>query len=114
VELYHSSRAATAAEEDFLARFRYERLPENLPEVHIPNIAGSLAPITELMVAGGVASSKSEARRKIEEGAVSYGDPENLQKIADFRAAVMIGEGQILKIGKRKIVRLIPGSGDGK
>jgi len=114
VALYHSPRAAKTAEEDFLARFRYEKIPEGVPQVPISHMVGSQASILDLLVVSGCALSKSEGRRKIEEGAVYFGTDQSLEKMSDFRTMVQVEKGQILKVGKRKIVRLMPKEGNGK
>ncbi|HEX7344956.1 MAG TPA: tyrosine--tRNA ligase [bacterium] len=114
VALYYSAAAASEAEEDFLTRFRHRQLPESIPEVAIPNTAGSMALLPDIMVASGSASSKTEARQKIREGAVYYGSESNLEQFKDIHAKVQVRDGYILKVGKRRIVRLIAKSADGE
>ncbi len=106
VALYHSETTAHEAEENFLTRFRYEKIPENIPEVVIAGGAGTSMSIMELLLASGSVSSKSEGRRKIAEGAVYFGAAEDLQKVTDFRQTISLQDGQIIKVGKRRIYRL--------
>jgi len=52
----------------------------------------------------GSAASKSEAKRIIEQGGVTY----NGEKITDpFDVVNVWPEGQVLKVGKRKFARII-------
>jgi tyrosyl-tRNA synthetase len=96
--LYQSPEAAAKAQENFHTRFQTGGVPEDVLEVMVP--AGMT--ITDLLMATGSTASKSEARRKIEEGAVHLDD----QKITDFRLIPELQDNQILKVGKRKIFRL--------
>jgi tyrosyl-tRNA synthetase len=50
-----------------------------------------------------LASSNSEARRLVQQGAVSIND----EKISDPKAQVEVPEGAILKAGKRKFAKII-------
>ena len=53
--------------------------------------------IVELLVEGKLASSKSEARRKIKEGAVEVDGT----KIVDETGRVEIGKSSLIRLGKR-------------
>ncbi|RJP78052.1 MAG: tyrosine--tRNA ligase [Candidatus Zixiibacteriota bacterium] len=107
VTLYHSPEAATEAEADFRARFQKDALPDHIPEAAVPRL-GERVSIQDLMMAAGSVSSKSEARREIEKGIVSLGPENDLAKITDFREFVDPQPGFILKVGKKRIYRLIP------
>ena len=48
------------------------------------------------------ASSKSEARRLVKQGGVSYDG----ESIKDVKAIVSIKGGEVLKVGKRKFARI--------
>ncbi len=102
VTQYHSKDAARLAEEDFLKRFRYREIPENVPEITISD-APSKLPINHLLVKANLSGSLSEARRDIQSGSVKLDG----KKILDFRQEVQLKSGQILQVGKRRIVRLI-------
>lgn len=54
-----------------------------------------------IIFACGLAKSKSEARRLVEQGAVKI----NGVKILDIKCAVSVGE--IIKVGKDKFVKVI-------
>ncbi|MCH5285838.1 MAG: tyrosine--tRNA ligase [Christensenellaceae bacterium] len=66
------------------------------------------ARVTTLLVKSGLCKSQSDARNQVKAGAVSLGD----EKVTDFGAAVtaeMIGDGLMLKKGKKGFCRLILG-----
>ena len=59
--------------------------------------------LPELMSSARLVSSKSEAKRLIEQGGVTLAD----KKITDWKKKVKPTDGAILKIGKRKFVELV-------
>lgn len=80
----------------------------NMPTVEIDEtiLSGGID-IMEALVVGGLASSKSEARRSVLEGAISV----NGEKVADMAFIIgksMFNEGElILKRGKKKYCKLV-------
>ncbi len=101
VAIYHSPAAAEQAAVEFDRIFREKQAPAQMPEFSIP---GSGINIVDLIVQAGLLPSKSEARRKLQEGAVyldgvRVNDPALVLKPA--------GEPVVLKVGKRRFVRLI-------
>jgi len=102
VTLYHSSQEARRAEEDFITRFRYNEVPENIPEVALPS-EGKPVAVIDLMLGVGAVVSKGEGRRLIQGGAVWV----NNERIEDFRFEIPTRESLILKVGKRKIYRVV-------
>jgi len=74
--IYHGAAAADGAQRDFEAQFSRRETPEHLDEFGPDDLAKALghAPITgivEVLVASGIAASKSAARRLVEQRAVS-------------------------------------------
>jgi len=59
--------------------------------------------ITELIAISRLVSSKSEARRLIEQGGVKI----NGEKISDPYLDITVEDGMILKIGKLNFIKLI-------
>lgn len=102
VALYHSAEAAAAAEEEFDRIFVRKDLPEEIPEARIA--VASPAGILQILTDTGMASSKGEARRLIEQGGVSVDG----RRITDQSAVIDISQGVIVKVGKRKFVRVLP------
>ncbi len=66
--------------------------------------AASATSLPHLIVALGFESSTSNARRKIEEGAVTIGP--DRQVIKDPKAAIAVVDGLIVRVGKHKIARV--------
>ena len=114
VELYHGDAAADAAQSDFRLVFQAGELPADIPERSLsPETApaGIANPIRLLMDLGGDVPSSSEARRLLRQGAVRVNG-----KTLTGDEEVMIADGDVLQVGKRKFYRLrLAGrsSGDG-
>lgn len=99
VEEFYDSEAALAASQEFSSRFADGNLPSNLETKAISTSPiGLIALIREV----GYASSNSDARRLIEQGAVTFAD----EKVTDPRAEVIIDSETILKVGKRKVCKV--------
>ena len=103
IALYHSPAAAETAAAEFDRVFRGRELPAAMPEFVLP--AGGLD-VVELVVRAGLLPSKSEARRKLREGAV-YLDG---ARVTDPALVVRSGGGpRVLKVGKRRFLRVTGG-----
>src|SRR5262249_21281126 len=98
----HGADAAKSAEAEFIKQFVKQEAPDEMPEFTVGPGPHKIAP---LIVQVGLASSNSEATRKIREGAVSLDGT----KVApdDVHKALTVGSPLVLKLG-RKYVRLIP------
>lgn len=97
---FHGTAAAREARDHFERVFQERRDPDEMLLVELAAAPGSL-PVVDVMVEAGLASSKSEARRLIQQGGVSLdGD-----RISDHLAAVENAE-TVLKVGKRKFARV--------
>lgn len=109
VTLYHSAEAAHTAETEFDRLFSprdggtdwFSRLPDTMPE-HIVTVDPDGMDILTLLVRTDLASSKSEARRLVEQGGVVVDG----NKIPDYDAIIEIRESVVVKVGKRKFARL--------
>ncbi len=95
VSMYHGKQAAAKAEKEFENVFKDKGLPDDIKEAKVKK--GSL--LVDVMVEHGLASSKSEARRLIEQGGVKL-DEKTVSAI-DAKA----GNG-VLKVGKRKFLKI--------
>lgn len=99
VDCFHRSEAADDAARHFERVHQRGEAPEEMPAF---GLAEPL-PIADLLVAAGLARTKSQARRLVEQGGVSLdGAP-----VADV-GAVVAARGQVLRVGKRRFVRLVP------
>ncbi|MCY9383936.1 tyrosine--tRNA ligase [Bacillus inaquosorum] len=100
VRMYHGAEAAEAAEHSFKTVFQENSLPEDIPAV---KWEGEKVPaVVDLLVTLKLLSSKSEARRMIQNGGVRI----NGEKITDIHADAEIKENMIIQVGKRKFLKL--------
>jgi len=94
---YYDKAAADQAAQDFEAVFAKGALPENL---ETQDIAAKEAPhLCALLTKVGFTKSNSEARRKINEGAVKIAG----KKETDINRGFNSGESFVLQLGKRNI-----------
>ncbi len=99
---YYGQAAGKAASAEFDRVFAQKDVPTDMPEVQVPAAAMN---IVELIVHAGFAKSKGEARRLVEQNAVSIdGD-----RIADIDASISLKTGQVLKVGKRRFGKIVVG-----
>jgi len=93
---YHGEAAAREAEATFVRVFHDRQEPEKIDEIYIPG--GAKLRLVEIVVATGYVSSKSEARRKILEGAVDVDDA----TLTDPNAIPLSdGRRRLFRMGKR-------------
>ena len=100
VTLYHSSRAAEVAKEEFEKVFGKKEMPTDIPEVTITDEGVRLY---ELLTRAQLADSNSEARRLIEQGAVKI----NEAKHTDPNEVIVVTDGLIIQVGPRRFARVI-------
>jgi tyrosyl-tRNA synthetase len=102
---FHGHEVAQQMLSDWSKQFEKGGDPDEIPEVVISatEMMNSTMPILKLLVSAGLCRSNSEARKKIEEGAVNYG-PDRV-KITDWKTEMAISNGLLLRLGRR-IVRL--------
>lgn len=98
---FHSQAAADAAEEEFVKRFVQKEVPD---EVEERTVAAGTHALAQLIADTGLAASKGEARRLIEQGGVKV----NGEKASAANADINVTEdGVLLQVGKRKFLRVI-------
>jgi tyrosyl-tRNA synthetase len=103
VSIYHGEENAEHAESEFRTVFQKQGLPEDIPEYPV---SGEIS-LVNLIAEAKLVSSKSEARRMIQQGAVRIDD----LLIEDIHATIQVESPQILRVGKRRFLRLIAGEG---
>jgi len=105
VSMYHSPEAAEQAEAEFNRVFSQHELPSQMDELRLSAeelVQGKINIIT-LIRKANFAPSNSEARRLVEQGGVSLDG----RTVRDPLAEVMLHDGAVLKVGKRKFARLL-------
>ena len=100
VARFHSEQAAEAAAFEFLSRFAFNAIPNEMQEVTVAG-GDSGVPVATLLKQAGLASSTSEAIRNIEQGGVKI----NGERISD-RALIVKRGTCVVQIGKRKWARV--------
>jgi tyrosyl-tRNA synthetase len=101
VERFHSRQAAEAALAEFEARFRQGVLPDDMMEVNVSALGGSIV-IPQLLKQAGLVEGTSEAMRMIQQGAVKLDG----ERINDKSAVVKAGTVVVAQVGKRKFARI--------
>ena len=100
IERFHSTDAAVAAREEFIARFQQGQMPEDMPEKTFET-AGEGIGIAAALSQCGMTSSNSEAFRMIAQGGVRIDG----EKISDRTLRLEPGFTGILQVGKRKFCK---------
>lgn len=98
--LYHTPDETKAAEEYFHQAFTNKGIPKDIPDLAIPGPKSSLHDVITPLVKKGFVSSGSEFRRLLSQGGIQL----NGQKADSLD--IKVHDGDVLKIGKKKFLRL--------
>jgi tyrosyl-tRNA synthetase len=101
VARFHGQQAASQAQQDFIDRFQQNQIPDDMPEIDLPNqsepwLIGSALKQAQLV------TSTSEAIRMIKQGAVKIDG----EKVSDAKLALPKDVTLVLQVGKRKFARV--------
>ena len=99
VTMYYDVQKAEAAEREFDAVFRKKEVPE---QIRVHHLSVNSLWIVKLLTEVGVATSNSEARRLIRQGAVSIDGT----RISDPELTIKFKGGEVLKVGKKRFMKL--------
>ncbi|MCM8768569.1 MAG: tyrosine--tRNA ligase, partial [Candidatus Omnitrophica bacterium] len=102
VSEYFGEAAAKQAEKEFNQVFRDQKLPDNIPEFLLPENQEGTWSLSRILVLAGLTPSASEARRLISQKAVEVEG----KVITDPWARLSVKDGQVVRVGKRRFVRL--------
>lgn len=95
--LYHGKAKATAAVKGFIAQFSNNELPT---DIELRKMEPGMYALSELLALHGLASSKSEARRLIDQKGVKV----NQKTVSDETVVVDGKVKHLLQVGKRKFL----------
>ena len=98
VAMYHSKQAAEDATDAWTKQFSNRETPDHIEDF---NVSTDIVTWADLLVAANLASSKSDARRLVRQGAVKLNGNKVDIETLDFQS------GDILKTGKRNYIRLV-------
>ncbi|OGB73739.1 tyrosine--tRNA ligase [candidate division Kazan bacterium RIFCSPHIGHO2_01_FULL_44_14] len=96
--MYHGEMLAKKAEENFVRVFRTKGEPDEMESYNLKKARG----LADLLVESNLASSKSDAKRLIEQRGVKV----DHQVISDANFEVIPKKGTIIQVGKRKFLQL--------
>jgi len=104
VAQYYGPDAGKNAAEEFDRIFKKHELPSDIPLAQLSksHLSDSKLWIIKLLFETGLVSSKSEAQRMVSQGAVSL----DQEKVTDTTANVLVEEGLIVQVGKRKYAKI--------
>lgn len=97
--LYNGRKEAAKARERFEKIFSKKEMPEDIPELRIKEAE---IPTIEVVLLSGVAESRSEAKRLIEQGAVEAGG----RVERDVHGTILFEDGDLLRVGKKYFARV--------
>ncbi|HQQ55743.1 MAG TPA: tyrosine--tRNA ligase [Mesotoga sp.] len=97
---FYDEETSRAALEEFIKIFRHKEVPEEMPEIRLDT--GSVS-VVDLLVKYANISSRSEARRLLEQGGIKL----NEKVIEDVYAVLDPSDGDVLRIGKKRFYRLV-------
>ncbi len=107
VRQFHGPEAADRARRHFERVFEEEKPPEEMPEVRIPpellDESGKVW-IIDLVSSSGLVSSRSEARRLVDQGGIWI----NGEKVTSWDARIPLKEPLVLRVGRRRFARILP------
>lgn len=105
VQMYWGEEAANEAENHFKTVFQQRALPTDIPEKEVSAAVledGKLW-IVKLLSELKLVPSNAEARRMVQQGAVKI----NEEKVASVDDHVVVEEGMIVQVGKRKFAKVV-------
>ena len=102
VERFHGAASAAAARAAFEQRFQRRQLPDEVPEYAWCGARGGTVRLVELLTAAGMASSMSDARRKIQQGGVRVDG----ERVTDIHCALPCRP-VLLQVGPKSLRRIV-------
>jgi tyrosyl-tRNA synthetase len=105
VTLYHGADAAAKAEEYFVNTFSKKEIPTDIPEHKVEwcEALDSYQNLIDFIVSAGLATSKSDARRKIEQGGIY------IDGVRTVEVLILTPDdaGKVVQVGKKDFVKIV-------
>lgn len=102
VARFHDAAAARAAHEEFINRFRYGQLPENMEDVEYNSNGENEVWVVPVCTSSGLTESNSDTIRKMKAGAFRIDG----EKVTNKDTKIATGKTYVLQVGKRKFARV--------
>ena len=104
VRFYHGDEKAEAAERAFNRLFRDKETPDQIDQIKLESqyVTNGQIDLVTLLKESGLAASKSEARRLVEQGGVKVDE----KRVSDVNAVVSLDRPVLIQCGKRKFARI--------
>lgn len=103
-KINHGEIGAQEAQDHFIKTVQNKEVPQEIEERQVDFTKMN---IVDLLILLEMASSKTEARRLIEQGGIKIGEGEKLTAILDSKKEVDILNGLIIQRGKRQFVKIV-------
>ncbi len=103
VKDFWSAKAAEEAAEEFARTVQNKEVPDDMPVLEVP--AGSTAILSAELSRAGLAKSRSEARRLMQQNAVEI----NGKPVTEDIEMGKVDDGSIIKVGKRRYIKVVRG-----
>lgn len=100
-DMYHESGSGDNAYQEFLRIFTKGDVPDVIEEIVLETSATE-SKIIDIITDSNMVASKKDAKRMVQQGAVSVDDV----RIDDINAAIDLSEFRIFKVGKRKFMKI--------
>lgn len=98
VKSYYNNKEATKAQTEWEKVFSQKEIPDNVPEIK----SKKQDTLIDVLVSNKIISSKTEARRLIDDGAITFMDTGD--KVSDYYDKVKFG---VYRIGKKRFCKII-------
>lgn len=103
-KINHGAEAAKEAQDYFIKTVQNKEIPEEIEERKVEQEEMN---IVDLLVFLEMVSSKSEARRLVEQGGIKIGKNTDLQVVSDIKLEIKIENNLIIQRGKRQFVKIV-------
>ncbi len=103
-KINHGDVGAQEAQDYFIKTVQNKEVPDEIEERRVDL---EIINIIDLLILLEMATSKTEARRLVEQGGVKIGTTENLITISDYKTQITIQNGLIIQRGKRQFMKIV-------
>ncbi|PIZ71535.1 tyrosine--tRNA ligase [Candidatus Peregrinibacteria bacterium CG_4_10_14_0_2_um_filter_43_11] len=99
ITMYHNSKSADQAKEEFVRMFTKGGVPDDMPEFSL----NGDREIIDLLILCKLVETKSEGRRALEQGGVKI----NGEKVDGINTIVHLKKDMIVQVGKRRFAKIV-------